>query len=355
MVQSDCQKPVFTGTSIMRRCLYRTAASLREALSRPYIYAFPVSAISMLLFGNMALPTNSTEMLYVSIGMFVCMQASIVVWAILGLGRVGKNIRSFPIRSAVEAVSLVAAILCGTLLVWSCLCEPWMDKIKGAKNEWHSLSSGGWHCRRHFPLRVQRQALAPSVPGDSDRPDRVERQRRGLCPRYSPKNPSSLRASHHGRARQPLPRAPTIYDRVARHSKTRFHPRAKNSRSNFPRFDFSKRGFCARTARKTPPPTHVGFPAQPRSTFSGFSMRNACAHPVVRRCGPVFHPPKWCGNENRPFPQFHCVWRATKPRWVTRPFAPPVSTGRTTCTRRKRHPSRPPVKSRPPRRASVRQ
>ncbi len=55
-----------------------------------------------------------------------------------------------------------------------------------------------------------------------------------------------------------FPRAAAIYDCVARHSKTRFCPRAKKSRSNFPRFDFSKRGIRARSARKNAPEPDIG-------------------------------------------------------------------------------------------------
>ncbi len=119
--------------------------------------------------------------------------------------------------------------------------------------------------------------------------------------------PSPLRAPPALRARLPFPRAPAIYDCVARHSKTRFHTRAKKSRSNFPRFDFPKRGFHATSLPKIGPQTDPGFHVE----FAPDSPVFCDLHP--RFCFPRRFPTprKRVGNQNRRFSQSHCEYRAT--------------------------------------------
>jgi hypothetical protein len=130
----------------------------------------------------------------------------------------------------------------------------------------------------------------------------------------SPHYPSPLRPASTFRARLPFPRAAAIYDRVARHTKPNFHPRAKRSRSNSPRFDFSKRGFCAPHPSKNTPQTDLGF----RTRFARVSPVFCDSHPRA----PVFdtdsRPAIRGENRNRRFPQSTCTWRATNPRRLKR-------------------------------------
>ncbi len=81
--------------------------------------------------------------------------------------------------------------------------------------------------------------LASPVPGDSRRPDRVERQRHGLCPNSPPIIPPRCALLATGAARDSrFPRAPAIYDRAARHSKRRFPTPARIFALEFPTFRF---------------------------------------------------------------------------------------------------------------------
>jgi hypothetical protein len=145
-----------------------------------------------------------------------------------------------------------------------------------------------------------------------------------------PNPPSSLRASRPARTRHPLPRAPAIYDCVARHSRTRFYPRARKSRSSFPHFDFSKRGFCARHARENTPEPDLWFSVQIARTTRQFAcLPRSCPDSP---CG--FAIPKQGETRFRPLSQSACDNRATKPRWLTGPFAPPISTRRSACAHR---------------------
>ncbi len=92
-----------------------------------------------------------------------------------------------------------------------------------------------------------------------------------------------------------------------------FAPGAKKSRSNFPRFDSSKRGFCARDARRTPRESHSRFPRR-RARFPRDFPRHRRA---VWFSTPIFTPPKKRGgNENRRFPRSNCTYRATDRRSV---------------------------------------
>jgi hypothetical protein len=116
------------------------------------------------------------------------------------------------------------------------------------------------------------------------------------------------------RARPPFPRAAAIYDRVARHSKRRFYPRAKKSRSNFPRFEFSKRGFCAPHPSENTPQTDLGF----RTSFARVFRVFCDSHPRARAFDTDFRPPIRVENQNRRFPQCTCTWRATNRRRLKR-------------------------------------
>jgi hypothetical protein len=129
-----------------------------------------------------------------------------------------------------------------------------------------------------------------------------------------PHDPSSLRASVASAPYFDSRRTSALHDCVARHSKTRFYPRAKKSRSNFPRFDFSKRGICARDAPKTPPETHSRFPrirAQKHHELSRFPRAG-------RFLVTGSTPQNQVENQNRRFPQFTCTWRATNRRSLKR-------------------------------------
>ena len=187
------------------------------------------------------------------------------------------------------------------------------------------------------------------VPGDSQLLYRVERQRGGRRPRFSPVTHAGCHSglvqqcntgtrvrvtggptSRHRVQRRPIfpprcairvpcarlpfPRAAAIYDRVARHSKTGFHPRAKNSRSNFPRFDFSKHGFCARHPSKNTPQTDLGF----RTSFASVSRVFCDSHPRATFFDTDFRPPIRVENRNRRIPQSSCTWRATNRRRLKR-------------------------------------
>jgi hypothetical protein len=151
-------------------------------------------------------------------------------------------------------------------------------------------------------------ALFSGATGDRIPSDRCDGFSGPLTPHY----PSSLRSPPAIRTRPPFPRAATIYDRVARHSKRRFYPRAKKSRSNFPRFDFSKRGFCARLARKNTPEYDPRFrpPIAHKTRENAYLPRSVAVFP----CG--FPPPKQGETRFRPFSQSVCDNRATNPRLV---------------------------------------
>jgi hypothetical protein len=142
-----------------------------------------------------------------------------------------------------------------------------------------------------------------------------------LLSQTPPHDPSSLRGSRPPRARHAIPRAAAIYDCIARHFQTRFHPRAKKSRSNFPRFGFSKRGFCARSARQNTP-EHA-----PRLRPAiGTETRKKCGvPPAFPFCLRDFAAPKAVETRFRPVPQFLCDNRATKPRRVTGALTPGAS------------------------------
>ncbi len=138
------------------------------------------------------------------------------------------------------------------------------------------------------------------------------------------RSPPAIRAS------PPFPRAQSMYDRVARHSESRFHPRAKKSRSNFPRFDFSKCGNCARAPFKTPPETHSRF----RRGRARISQDFPRLPRGLRFLASVSTPEKRCENENRRFPQSTCTWRATNRRSLKHASRPLAGRQRSTTTRR---------------------
>jgi hypothetical protein len=87
----------------------------------------------------------------------------------------------------------------------------------------------------------------------------------------------------------------------------RSHPRAKKARSNFPHFDFSKRGICALHRSKTGAQADLGF----RTVFARVSHLFRVLHPRCRVPRPVFVPPKQPGIQHRRFSQCHCNKRAT--------------------------------------------
>jgi hypothetical protein len=116
------------------------------------------------------------------------------------------------------------------------------------------------------------------------------RQMVGVRDQQRPHLPSSLRAHPPPRARPPFPRALSSGLCAARPQKHVFYPRANFRRSNFPRFVFSKRGFCACPARKTPPESHPRFPricAQLPRVFLHF-------FPPAHSQHPPFTPQKAC-------------------------------------------------------------
>jgi hypothetical protein len=117
-----------------------------------------------------------------------------------------------------------------------------------------------------------------------------------------PLPPSLLRGLAVPRTRLSFPRAAAMYDCVARHSKTRFHPRAKKSRSNFPRFDFSKRGFCASRAQETPPETHPRFRRSARHKTRHFTGHRR-AHTARYR----FPPPPKTGSKTETAPTRNAI------------------------------------------------
>jgi hypothetical protein len=75
----------------------------------------------------------------------------------------------------------------------------------------------------------------------------------------------------------------------------RFYPRAKKSPSNFPRFGFSKRGFCAHATRKNTPQPDPRFPLAGAQSPRVFPP----PPPQVRRRDSFFNPPKR-GRNSKP-------------------------------------------------------
>ncbi len=87
------------------------------------------------------------------------------------------------------------------------------------------------------------------------------------------------------------------------------HPSANLSRSNFPRFDFSKRGFCARAPLKNTPQPDLGSRTRNARILHVFHVlpRRDCLRSTV------FHPPNRGENHFRSLPQTTCNTARNKP------------------------------------------